>query len=451
MLQTDRQSYLTVSALTQYLKYKFDHDPYLDRVYLTGEISNFRLRPKHQYFSLKDDHAVIKAMMFANAFQKIKFTPETGMKVLVIGRIDIYPPSGEYQIIIEHMEPDGVGALYQAYEQLKQKLAAEGLFTRPKRPLPRFPQRIAVITSASGAVIHDIMTTVARRYPLAQIVLFPAKVQGEGAADDLVKQINRVQRLHDFDDLIIGRGGGSLEDLWPFNEESVARALVAVDIPVISSVGHETDTTLTDLVADQRAATPTAAAEYATPQLSDVLTQLRDLQVRLSQAIQRLLTLQRQKLRQLQARPIMRHPQMLYENATQQVDYLKQRLVATLQQTLRDTRHRWHELTQRLCYQTPQVQINNHRRDVVAAQQNLLRAMQLFINQRQQQLTALTKNLRLLSPLQILQRGYTYVTDEQGQVLPNARAYQVNQHVKLHTSDAVIDITINHIQQRGEE
>lgn len=446
----DTKRYLTVSALTQYLKYKFDHDPYLERVYLTGEISNFRLRPTNQYFSLKDDHAKIGAMMFANAFRKLKFTPEMGMKVLVIGRIDLYPPSGDYQIIIEQMEPDGIGALYQAYEQLKNKLAAEGLFSRPKKPLPLFPKRIAVITSESGAVIHDIMTTVARRYPLAQIVLFPARVQGEGAADDLVKQIKHVQSLHDFDVLIIGRGGGSLEDLWPFNEEKVARALAAVDIPVISSVGHETDTTLTDLVADQRAATPTAAAEYATPVLSEVIAQLHDYQKRLLQAIQHLITIDQQRLQQIQQRPVMRQPQMLYTDASRQVDMLKQQLTLLMKQHLQTATQQWQNVNQRLRQQSLQVQIANHKRDLQNVQTNLTNSINHYLQQHQQQVASLTKNLHLLSPLQVLQRGYAYLTDENGKVLMQPQDYHAGQQALIHTNDAVITVTINHIQQRGE-
>ena len=219
------QEYLSVTALTKYLKRKFDADPYLERVFLTGEISNFRLRPSHQYFSLKDDGAKISAVMFKSAFNKVKFRPEEGMKVLVVGRISLFEASGNYQIYVEQMQPDGVGAFYQAYEQLKEKLAKEGLFSAPKKPLPRYPKKIAVITSPSGAVIRDIITTVRRRYPIAQLVLFPTVVQGEKAAPDIIRNLARVEAQGDFDTVIIGRGGGSIEDLWPFNEESVARAL----------------------------------------------------------------------------------------------------------------------------------------------------------------------------------------------------------------------------------
>ena len=281
----DNEQYLTVTALTQYLKRKFDVDPYLGHVYLMGEISNFRMRPNaHQYFSLKDDKAKISAIMFKSNFSKVKFQPEEGMKVLVKGRISLYEPSGSYQIYVESMEPDGLGALYLAFEQLKKKLAAQGVFDLPKKSIPQFPKRIAVVTSQSGAVIHDIMTTVARRYPIVQIVLYPAQVQGQEAAPTIVKQLKRINEDGNYDTIIIGRGGGSIEDLWPFNEEVVAQAIVQSKIPVISSVGHETDTTIADLVADLRAATPTAAAELATPVLRDVLVHLQDLNTRLYNA-----------------------------------------------------------------------------------------------------------------------------------------------------------------------
>lgn len=287
------QEYLTVSALNKYIKRKFDVDPYLERVYLTGEISNFRMRANsHQYFSLKDERSKISAIMFKGAFQKLKFTPKEGMKVLVVGRVALYEASGNYQIYIDHMELDGVGALYQALAELREKLNKEGLFSQPKKTLPRYPKRIAVITSPSGAVIRDIITTVKRRYPITQLVLFPTLVQGDKAAADIVKNIKKAEAM-DFDTMIIGRGGGSIEDLWPFNEESVARAIAASPIPIISSVGHETDTTIADLVADVRAATPTAAAELAVPVLSEEILRIKEKQARLEQAF--LHQLQRKK------------------------------------------------------------------------------------------------------------------------------------------------------------
>lgn len=288
---------------------------------MTGEISNFRKRPNaHQYFSLKDDGAKISAIMFKGAFQKLKFEPQEGMKVLVIGRISLYEASGNYQIYIEHMEPDGIGALYQALAELRDKLSKEGLFSAPKKTLPRFPNRIAVLTSPSGAVIRDIITTVKRRYPIAQIVLFPTVVQGKQAADDIVKNIDKVESLGNFDTMILGRGGGSIEDLWPFNEEKVARAIFEAKTPIISSVGHETDTTIADLVADMRAATPTAAAELAVPVLTEELTKIKERQLRLEQALLKQLQLKQEKFQRLINSYVFRQPARLYEGQTLKLD-----------------------------------------------------------------------------------------------------------------------------------
>ena len=286
------EKYLSVTTLTKYLKMKFDKDPYLERVYLTGQVSNFRKRPTHQYFSLKDDHAVIQATIWSGIYQKLGFDLEEGMKINVIGRVQVYEPSGSYSIIIEKAEPDGVGALAIQFEQLKKKLTEEGLFQeRFKQPLPQFSKRIGVVTSRSGAVIRDIITTVSRRFPGVDILLYPTKVQGDGAAEEIARNIARANQRDDLDLLIIGRGGGSIEDLWAFNEEIVVRAIFESRLPVISSVGHETDVTLADFVADRRAATPTAAAELATPVTKlDVLAHLQNQEKRMATAVRNVIS-----------------------------------------------------------------------------------------------------------------------------------------------------------------
>ncbi len=417
--------YLTVTALTQYLKAKFERDPYLDRVYLTGEISNFRLRPNaHQYFSLKDNKAKISAIMFKSAFEKIKFTPEEGMKVLVVGRISLYEATGNYQIYVERMEPDGLGALYQAYEQLKAKLSAEGLFDAPKQLLPRFPKRIAVITSPSGAVIRDIITTTQRRYPIAQLVLFPAVVQGDGAADILVDRLNQVNQQGDFDTIIIGRGGGSIEDLWPFNEERVARAIVASQIPVISSVGHETDTTIADLVADVRAATPTAAAELATPVLTDEVLKLKQQRLRLYQAFSKTLALNKKQLVHLQNSYVLKQPQRLYDGYLQNVDQLHRRLLLAQQQRLQTSQQNVQLLQQRLQSQSPSGAIQQAQRMLTDTDHRLKRAIESLVQNRRQQAGQAVAALDLVSPLKILGRGFAYVTDDNQNVMKkNDRFY----------------------------
>ncbi|UTC11906.1 exodeoxyribonuclease VII large subunit [Latilactobacillus curvatus] len=443
--------YLTVTALTQYLKAKFERDPYLDRVYLTGEISNFRLRPNaHQYFSLKDNKAKISAIMFKSAFEKIKFTPEEGMKVLVVGRISLYEATGNYQIYVERMEPDGLGALYQAYEQLKAKLSAEGLFDAPKQLLPRFPKRIAVITSPSGAVIRDIITTTQRRYPIAQLVLFPAVVQGDGAADILVDRLNQVNQQGDFDTIIIGRGGGSIEDLWPFNEERVARAIVASQIPVISSVGHETDTTIADLVADVRAATPTAAAELATPVLTDEVLKLQQQRLRLYQAFSKTLALNKKQLVHLQNSYVLKQPQRLYDGYLQNVDQLHRRLLLAQQQRLQTSQQNVQLLQQRLQSQSPSGAIRQAQRMLTDTDHRLKRAIESLVQNRRQQAGQAVAALDLVSPLKILGRGFAYVTDDNQNVMKKTTDFTIDQSIELHVQDGLVNarVTATH---KGDE
>ncbi|HJE96693.1 MAG TPA: exodeoxyribonuclease VII large subunit [Ligilactobacillus acidipiscis] len=438
-MTTDK--YLTVTALTRYLHKKFTVDPYLQRVFLTGEISNFRLRPRHQYFSIKDDNAKISAVMFQSNFKRVKFIPEEGMKVLLVGRIDLYEPNGTYQINIESMQPDGVGALYEAYEQLKKKLAAEGLFSVEKKRIPRFPQKIAVITSPSGAVIRDIITTVKRRYPIAQLVLFPAVVQGEQAADSLVGRLKEVTQHEDFDTVIIGRGGGSIEDLWPFNEEKVARAIAAVKIPVISSVGHETDTTIADLVADLRAPTPTAAAELATPLLSDEILKLKQQRLRLVQAMKTVLDRnERQAARQIDSY-IFKTPARLYEGYLQKLDFLNSKLEAAFGQELSRVQREQLELNSRLKMVDPKPRLKRSESILATNKQQLQRNMQLYLVAKKNELAQQVSNLDALSPLSVMGRGYSYVSHA-GKITKSVKNLDVDDKVVLHMADGIADARI---------
>lgn len=438
-MTTDK--YLTVTALTRYLHKKFTVDPYLQRVFLTGEISNFRLRPRHQYFSIKDDNAKLSAVMFQSNFKRVKFIPEEGMKVLLVGRIDLYEPNGTYQINIESMQPDGVGALYEAYEQLKKKLAAEGLFSVEKKRIPRFPQKIAVITSPSGAVIRDIMTTVKRRYPIAQLVLFPAVVQGEQAADSLVGRLKEVTQHEDFDTVIIGRGGGSIEDLWPFNEEKVARAIAAVKIPVISSVGHETDTTIADLVADLRAPTPTAAAELATPLLSDEILKLKQQRLRLVQAMKTVLDRnERQAARQIDSY-IFKTPARLYEGYLQKLDFLNSKLEAAFGQELSRVQREQLELNSRLKMVDPKPRLKRSESILATNKQQLQRNMQLYLVAKKNELAQQVSNLDVLSPLSVMGRGYSYVSHA-GKITKSVKNLDVDDKVVLHMTDGIADARI---------
>lgn len=445
------QQYLTVTALTKYLKRKFDADPYLERVYLTGEISNFRLRPNaHQYFSLKDDGAKISAIMFKSAFQKLKFQPKEGMKVLLVGRISLYESGGSYQIYVEHMEPDGVGALYQALAELREKLGKEGLFEGPKKILPRYPKRIAVVTSSSGAVIRDIITTVKRRYPIAQLVLFPTLVQGEQAADDIVRNIQRVEELGTFDTMIIGRGGGSIEDLWPFNEERVARAIYQAKTPIISSVGHETDVTIADMVADVRAATPTAAAELAVPVLNEELLRIKDRQTRLEQSFLYQLQQKNERYQRLRNSYVFKQPDRLYEGQTIKLDRITQRFIQSMETVYHQKQRTAQEIIAQFRQQTPQGQIREGQQELKYLTQSLHDRMEQYMKEREKQFTSAVQQLDLLSPLKIMGRGYSYTTKEQ-QVIKSVNELKLKEKIQIHYVDGIVDTVIEKITSVEEE
>ncbi|MBF7139845.1 exodeoxyribonuclease VII large subunit [Pediococcus pentosaceus] len=447
-MQEDK--YLTVSTLTNYIKRKFDADPYLHRVYLVGEISNFRLRTNsHQYFSLKDENAKISAIMFKSAFAKVKFQPEEGMRVIVSGRISLYPGNGSYQIYVDSMQPDGVGALYQAYEQLKIKLSQEGLFEAPKLPIPKYPRKIAIVTSPSGAVIRDIITTVSRRYPIVQLVLFPALVQGNEAANSIAAQIKMINTLDDFDTIIIGRGGGSIEDLWPFNEEVVARAIFASKLPVISSVGHETDTTIADLVADMRAATPTAAAELATPVLTDILEELQKLQLQTIVAFRNILKMRSQQVQHLQQSYIFQEPQRLYEGYVQNVDILTEKLISLEKQQITTAEGSFKTLNSRLLANTPASRIKMAKQNVEHLRQmtnnNITNRFSKYAND----LNSLIGSLDTLSPLKIMSRGYTYVTRDT-KVVKSIEDLSIDDKIQLNFSDGSANAVIKTINSEDK-
>ena len=442
------EEYVTVSALTKYIKYKFDKDPHLGRVYLTGEISNFRLRPTHQYFSLKDENAIISATMFQSAFKKIQFRPEEGMKVLVIGKVSVFEKSGQYQINIEHMEPDGVGALYLAYEQLKKKLEAEGLFSLPKKPIPQFPKKIAILTSESGAVIQDIQTTVARRFPIVQLVLYPTVVQGVHAVNSILKNLDLVEQ-EDYDVVIIGRGGGSIEDLWAFNEEPVVRRVAELSIPVISSVGHETDTTLIDFVSDMRAATPTAAAEIATPVLMEIHQQLRNLQTRLEQALSRQLQIKRERMQALANASIFQNPERIYQVYQQRVDQLEMRLQQMMQQSIQHKRQQLVKHQHRLELGSPSRRVQTEKQALQYLAKRLEQAQVQLMKDKKQQFQRAIQQLDLLSPLKIMNRGYGILQQEET-IIKSVDQLEVNQELTIQLVDGTVRSKVTSVEKGNQ-
>ena len=439
--------YLSVTTLTKYLKMKFDKDPYLERVYLTGQVSNFRKRPTHQYFSLKDDRAVIQATIWSGIYQKLGFDLEEGMKINVIGRVQVYEPSGSYSIIIEKAEPDGVGALAIQFEQLKKKLSEEGLFQeRFKQAIPQFAKRIGVVTSRSGAVIQDIITTVSRRFPGVEIVLYPTKVQGEGAAEEIARNIARANEREDLDVLIIGRGGGSIEDLWAFNEEIVVRSIFESRLPIISSVGHETDVTLADFVADKRAATPTAAAELATPVTKlDLLTYLKNQEKRMATAVQNTLSKKKEALRGLSQSVIFRQPERLYDGYLQRLDQLVLRLKQGLNGELVRNQQKVQAQIHRLEQLSPIVKLQRYQ-DRIQQLQKLMRSqMAVIYDAKVAEVKRLSEALLMLDTSRIVARGYAIVKKEDT-VVSSANDLKKNDQVMLMMRDGQVELEVKDVK-----
>ncbi|MFC3931982.1 exodeoxyribonuclease VII large subunit [Streptococcus dentapri] len=439
--------YLTVSSLTKYLKLKFDRDPYLERVYLTGQVSNFRKRPNHQYFSLKDESAVIQATMWSGVFRKLGFELEEGMKINVIGRVQLYEPNGSYSIIIEKAEPDGIGALAVQFEQLKKKLAQAGYFaSEHKQPLPQFVRKIGVITSPSGAVIRDIITTISRRFPGVEIVLYPTKVQGEGSAQEVALNIAAANQRSDLNLLIVGRGGGSIEDLWAFNEEQVVQAIFESQLPVISSVGHETDTTLADYVADRRAATPTAAAELATPVTkADILALIREAQQRSYQALNRLIRQQKERLGKLSQSVIFRQPGRLYDVHSQRLDRLTLALTNQMRNQLGETKQHHSLLMQRLVGLDLQGRLERLK-ERIHQQERLLRST--MANQYDSSLVRFEKAQEALLSLdtsRIVARGYAIVQKD-GRPITSVDQVEKGDQLNLQMKDGNLEVEVKDVK-----
>ena len=380
--------YLTVTQINRYIKYKFDTDDNLNRVYIKGEISNFKNHSSgHFYFTIKDESSRILAVMFKNNAMKIDFKPQDGDKVLVVGRISVYEANGNYQIYVDEMSIDGIGNLYLEFEKLKKKLELEGLFDEKyKKPIPKFPKKIGIITATTGAAIRDMITTINRRYRLVDIYIFPCLVQGEGAKEDIVYNLNRAQE-YDLDVILLGRGGGSIEDLWAFNEEIVARAIFDSKIPIISGVGHEIDFTISDFVSDLRAPTPTAAAELAVPNTIDLINNIKQYDIRIGKSILNLINTHKQKLDSIRSSYILKNPKSIYEVKAQKIDNLVDKLNLIITNKINENTNIFINLNKELNININKILDNKNNK---------------FIN--------LISKLETLNPLNTIKRGYTITT-----------------------------------------
>ncbi|KIL48614.1 exodeoxyribonuclease VII large subunit [Jeotgalibacillus alimentarius] len=442
--------YLTVSALTKYIKRKFDADPHLSNVLIKGEISNLKQPGSgHLYFTLKDQKTRISAVMFSSAAGSLKFQPENGMEILLSADVSVFEASGQYQLYVKKMEPDGVGALYLAYEQLKEKLSKEGLFDQSKkRSLPAFPEHIGVITSATGAVIKDILTTAQRRYPIASIRLYPCSVQGEKAVPSILASLKEAGEDQLLDVLIIGRGGGSIEELWAFNDEQVAREIAAFPVPVISAVGHETDVTIADFAADLRAPTPTAAAEMAVPHIEEVLERIMRLEVRSHRAVNQLIEFQKQKLKQNTDSMVFKKPQKLVEPHAQYLDRLDERLNRESAAVIQQAAIKRERLQERLFRLNPASQIERKKNSLHRLTERLANTTTKKVNMNKQRFIQASASLEALSPLKIMNRGYSLIYDDSNELIKTGRHVKPGDKITVSMQTADLHCTVNQKMER---
>ncbi|CAM3589532.1 exodeoxyribonuclease VII large subunit [Marinicrinis lubricantis] len=453
MTSSSQERVLTVKELTRWIKLKLEKEPLFNDVWVQGEISNFtRHSSGHMYFTLKDKDSRIKCVMFASQNRYLKFLPKEGSKVLARGSVSVFERDGQYQFYVNQMQPDGVGSLYLAYEQLKQRLEQEGLFApERKRPIPKIPKAIGIVTSPTGAAIRDMIITLQRRFPSVPILLYPASVQGTLAVPSIVKGIEIFNRLNEVDVIIVGRGGGSLEELWAFNEEKVARSIHASQIPIISAVGHETDFTIADFVADLRAATPTAAAELAVPHVLDLRQQIGHFRHRLGGALTSKLQESKDRLERLKSSAALQQPKKnLLHDAYQQVDRFKEQLVYQLKNRLHQSKSAWMVAERSLLKHHPQERVASARKDASSLQKQLKQSMSDFMKTKKQFFASEIRQLDALSPLKIMNRGYSLVYDETSQkLIKSVEQVQLGDILKIRLKDGQLDCQV--WSMKGEE
>ncbi|EPJ0679431.1 exodeoxyribonuclease VII large subunit [Listeria monocytogenes] len=439
----EQDKYLTVAAITKYIEKKFEVDPYMKQVFVRGEISNLKQPASgHLYFTVKDEFAMLRSVMFHKAVQKIGFVPEDGMNVLITGRIGVFTKAGRYQFYAEYMEPDGVGALYIQLEQLKSQLEKEGLFAEThKKVLPSFPSKVAVVTSKTGAAVRDILTTIHRRMPSVEVIVYPTIVQGEKAAQKIVENIGKINQRNDIDVMIIGRGGGSLEELWAFNEEPVVRAVYDSDVPVISAVGHETDFALSDFSADVRAATPTAAAELAVPDYRDLEERLAERKYRLLAVTRQALERKERSLEQLKQHLILNGPKHQLEQQMERTDYFSERLNNAFSKQIFVKQTVFDRLNDRLHYYHPNKEIELQKEQMALRLQALEKAMKQLLKDKQQSFFRQIDALEHLSPLSLLKRGFG-VTYKENMLVKSVQELEVGDNIQVKMQGGQIEALI---------
>lgn len=438
--------YLSVTAITKYIKYKFDQDPHLLNVFIKGEISNFKRHSSgHLYFALKDDKGVLSAMMFKSSANQLSFNPKEGDQVLVEGRIGVYESRGAYQIYVQSMQLDGVGLLYEKFEALKKELAEKGYFDQAhKLSIPKYPKKIAVLTASTGAAIRDICSTLDKRYPLAEQVLMSTLVQGKGSKDNIINNIKEADSMG-VDVIIVGRGGGSIEDLWSFNEREVVEAIYHCKTPVISAVGHETDTTLSDFVSDVRAATPTQAAVIATPDINALYQLISNARQYLTKHITQSIQQDKHKLKQLSSYYKLKTPSLLYDQETQKLDELQKQLSRNLEQTVTRNNHKLDILQNKLRITPIYNKTFQFRQDFDRLNMLQTQLVNRIISQKRQALTSKLAQLDALSPTQIMLRGYSII-EKDDKIITSKNDLKIDDDITINLKDGKINANVKEIR-----
>lgn len=447
-----KDNYLTVTALTKYIKRKFDTDPHLKNIWLKGEISNFKHHSRgHMYLTIKDDQTRVQAVMFAGNNRTLKFRPENGMNILIKGEIGVFEPFGQYQLYIQQMEPDGIGSLYLAFEQLKEKLHKQGYFEKKhKKAIPMFPKHIGIITSPTGAAVRDVITTLKRRYPIAKHTIIPVLVQGQNAAVSITKAIEAANKKEIFDVLIVGRGGGSIEELWSFNEEMVAEAIFQSTVPVISAVGHETDITISDYVADLRAPTPTSAAELAVPSRIELKEKLFNIDRSLTRTMHIMATNREQHLQRLKHSYAFRYPEQLLKQKEQELDRQVERLEKAYDIHIKQKYETLTNMKIRFLNQHPKRQLDQSTKELNQFVKQKNYYMSQIINRKSQQLATAIDKLTLINPLEVMKRGFAIPYTFDGHIINSSKQVNKTDDITVKLSDGTLTCSVTNVKEDND-